>query len=133
MVPSPLGFSNGEIFSIAALLFFPFRRRSDAFAAMCTLFPSAHDVAQSHCRPYFAAISQYYIVIYSSCSTLRRINAIAVRTQTKDTLLLYFYFYFVCRTSRIPGELIISVFNFLPLVYAKLCVLNAELLNASST
>lgn len=37
-------------------------------------------------------------------------------THTKGgpVLPLYFYFYFVCRTSYIPGELIISVFNFLP-------------------
>lgn len=66
-------------------------------------------------RARFAAISQHYIVIYSSPFTLRR-KCIASYIHKGLPLYFYFYFYlyFVCKTSHIPGELIISVFNFLP-------------------
>ena len=124
-------FQTMKFFSIVSLLFF-LPRRFNAITTMYTLLPSAHNITQSYCRPYFAAISLYRIIIYSTRFTLRRNASL---TYTKDVLCtalraFLFLFYLVCRTSHIPRELIISVFNFLSLVYTELCVLNGELLLA---
>lgn len=123
------GFSNDEIFFNRISSVFFFLRRFGAITAMCTLLPHAHDITWSHCRPYFAAVSLYRIVIYSIDAFHIAAKCIAAYVHKGQPCVpFYFYFYLVCRTSHIPGELIISVFNFLPLVYTELCVLNTELL-----
>lgn len=128
-LPLYSGFSNNKIFfnRSCSFSYLPPKIRCDRckYALYCHL----HTVIHNRIVVHVLQRSQYYIVIYSlrsiSAKMHRRLHTHTQRADLRP-MPLYFYFYFVCRTSHIPGELIISVFNFLPLVCVELCVLNTK-------
>lgn len=126
-----IGFFEWNFFQ-SRLLFFFSRWRSNRcnvhFIATCTHV--LHNRIVVRVLQRYRSITSLFIRRVPHCGEM---YCRFTHTHTQRAALalpLYFYFYFVCRTSRIPGELIISVFNFLPLDCTELCVLNAKLLNA---
>ena len=95
----------------------------------CHLHTILHNRIAVHILQRYHCMASLFIRRGSHCGEMHRLR-IQRTSFVQPCEPFYFYFYLVCRTSHIPRELIISVFNFLSLVYTELCVLNGELLLA---